>query len=155
MTAPIERVITSGTFSLDGGTWDVDNNVWLVGDADGLVVIDPAHDAEAILAAIGGRPVSAIVATHGHDDHISAVRVVADEPYVVRDVEVLAVQAEDPTDDGLLDACAHCSTPDSFRSSVAVPRKREVPPAGCDARSPVVLASLISRHPRTTRPARW
>jgi glyoxylase-like metal-dependent hydrolase (beta-lactamase superfamily II) len=78
VTAPIERVITSGTFSLDGGTWDVDNNVWLVGDADGLVVIDPAHDAEAILAAIGGRPVSAIVATHGHDDHISAARVVAD-----------------------------------------------------------------------------
>ena len=25
-------VVTSGTFSLDGGTWDVDNNVWLVGD---------------------------------------------------------------------------------------------------------------------------
>ncbi len=76
--APVERTVTSGTFSLDGGTWDVDNNVWLIGDADGLVVIDPAHDAEAILAAIGGRTVSAIVATHGHDDHISAAVAVAD-----------------------------------------------------------------------------
>src|SRR3954468_81872 len=38
---------------------------------------------------------------------------------------------------------AHCSTPDSFRSSVAVPRKREVPPAWSDARSPVALTSLI------------
>jgi len=29
----IERVVTSGTFSLDGGDFEVDNNVWLVGDA--------------------------------------------------------------------------------------------------------------------------
>ena len=44
----IERVVTSGTFSLDGGTWDVDNNVWLVGDDDEVLVIDAAHDAGAI-----------------------------------------------------------------------------------------------------------
>src|SRR5205823_2908226 len=29
MTARIEHLVTSGTFSLDGGTWDVDNNVWI------------------------------------------------------------------------------------------------------------------------------
>ena len=75
---PVERTVTSGTFSLDGGTWDVDNNVWLVGDADGLLVIDPAHDAVTILAAIGDRQVRAVVATHGHDDHISAAVAVAD-----------------------------------------------------------------------------
>ena len=28
----VERVVTSGTFELDGGSWEVDNNVWLVGD---------------------------------------------------------------------------------------------------------------------------
>ncbi|MEU1703769.1 MBL fold metallo-hydrolase, partial [Streptomyces pseudogriseolus] len=27
--ARIERLVTSGQFSLDGGTWDVDNNVWI------------------------------------------------------------------------------------------------------------------------------
>ena len=27
----IEQLVTSGTFSLDGGSWDVDNNVWIVG----------------------------------------------------------------------------------------------------------------------------
>jgi glyoxylase-like metal-dependent hydrolase (beta-lactamase superfamily II) len=68
----IERVVTSGTFSLDGGTWNVDNNVWLVGDDREVLVIDPAHDASPILAAVGSRDVTAIVCTHGHNDHINA-----------------------------------------------------------------------------------
>jgi len=73
VTLGIERLVTSGTFSLDGGTWDVDNNVWIVGNAEECVVIDPAHDARAVAAAVGGRKVKAILLTHGHDDHIRAV----------------------------------------------------------------------------------
>ncbi|MFC6885790.1 MULTISPECIES: MBL fold metallo-hydrolase [Actinomadura] len=72
MAARIEHLVTSGTFSLDGGTWDVDNNVWIVGDDAEAVVIDAAHDADAIAAAVGGRRLVAIVSTHGHDDHIDA-----------------------------------------------------------------------------------
>ncbi|MTD15339.1 MBL fold metallo-hydrolase [Nakamurella sp. YIM 132087] len=72
MAARVEKVVTSGTFSLDGGTWDVDNNVWLVGDDSEVLVIDAAHDADAIAAAIGDRKVVAILSTHGHDDHIDA-----------------------------------------------------------------------------------
>jgi glyoxylase-like metal-dependent hydrolase (beta-lactamase superfamily II) len=68
----IERVVTSGTFSLDGGTWAVDNNVWLVGDEREVIVVDAAHDAEAIAAAVGDRRVLGIVCTHAHDDHVSA-----------------------------------------------------------------------------------
>lgn len=68
----IDRVITSGTFSLDGGTWDVDNNVWLVGDAREVVVIDAAHDAAPIAERAGGRAVKAVVCTHAHNDHINA-----------------------------------------------------------------------------------
>ncbi|UVJ37911.1 MBL fold metallo-hydrolase [Arthrobacter sp. CJ23] len=68
----IDRVVTSGTFSLDGGTWDVDNNVWIVGDDSECIVIDPAHDPAAIFAAVGGRTVKAILLTHGHDDHIAS-----------------------------------------------------------------------------------
>ncbi len=68
----IERVVTSGTFSLDGGTWEVDNNVWLVGDENEVLVIDAAHDAEAIAAAVGDRRTRAIVCTHAHDDHVNA-----------------------------------------------------------------------------------
>lgn len=70
--ARIENVVTNGTFSLDGGTWDVENNVWIVGDDHEVIVIDPAHDAAAIAQAVGGRRVRAILLTHGHDDHIRA-----------------------------------------------------------------------------------
>ena len=74
----IEKVVTSGTFSLDGGTWDVDNNVWLIGDDDQVLVIDAAHDAEAIKAAVGSRRVDAILCTHGHNDHIDAAPALAE-----------------------------------------------------------------------------
>ncbi|MGI5282031.1 MBL fold metallo-hydrolase [Nonomuraea polychroma] len=68
----VERLVTSGTFSLDGGTWEVDNNVWLLSDGDQVLVIDPAHDAAAIAEAVGDRRVAGIVCTHAHDDHVNA-----------------------------------------------------------------------------------
>ncbi|HYJ54911.1 MAG TPA: MBL fold metallo-hydrolase, partial [Mycobacterium sp.] len=70
-TLRIDRVVTSGTFSLDGGTWDVDNNVWVVGDDDEVVVIDAAHTASRIVSAVVGRNVIGVIATHGHDDHVT------------------------------------------------------------------------------------
>ncbi len=72
MSARVEQVVTSGQFSLDGGTWDVDNNVWLVGDDHEVIVVDAPHDAAAILDAIDDRTVVAIVLTHGHNDHVNA-----------------------------------------------------------------------------------
>ncbi|MGQ4384569.1 MBL fold metallo-hydrolase [Streptomyces sp. SAS_270] len=71
-TARVERVVTSGTFSLDGDTFDVDNNVWLVGDDEEVLIVDAAHDARTIHQAVGGRHVTAIVCTHAHDDHVGA-----------------------------------------------------------------------------------
>ncbi|MFI0417930.1 MBL fold metallo-hydrolase [Spongiactinospora sp. 9N601] len=70
----IEKVVTSGVFALDGGTWEVDNNVWIVGSGEEVVVIDAAHDAPAILAAVGDRRIKAVVCTHAHNDHINAAR---------------------------------------------------------------------------------
>ena len=78
MTAQIAKIVTSGTFSLDGQDFAVDNNVWLIGDEREVLVIDAAHDPEAILAAVGGRRLSAIICTHGHNDHISAAPQVAE-----------------------------------------------------------------------------
>jgi glyoxylase-like metal-dependent hydrolase (beta-lactamase superfamily II) len=65
----VDHGLTSGTFSLDGQTFEVDNNVWVVGDDESCVVIDAPHDVAAILGVVGGRRVTAIVLTHAHDDH--------------------------------------------------------------------------------------
>ncbi|MFB7496258.1 MBL fold metallo-hydrolase [Streptomyces sp. NPDC056161] len=78
MAARIERLVTSGVFTLDGGTWEVDNNVWIVGDDEEAVVIDAAHDARAIAEAVGDRRLTAIVCTHAHNDHIDAAPALAD-----------------------------------------------------------------------------
>jgi glyoxylase-like metal-dependent hydrolase (beta-lactamase superfamily II) len=64
-------VITHGTFELDGGSWEVDNNIWLVGDDSEVVVFDAAHSVQPILDAVGGRKVVAVVCTHGHNDHVT------------------------------------------------------------------------------------
>ena len=66
----VEHLVTSGTFSLDGQTFDVDNNVWLLGNDDEVLVIDAPHDPDAIAAAVGDRTVVAIACTHAHDDHV-------------------------------------------------------------------------------------
>ena len=70
MAVRVDRAVVSGTFSLDGETHDVDNNVWVVGDDQECVVIDAPHDVDAILAVVGGRQVKAILCTHAHDDHV-------------------------------------------------------------------------------------
>lgn len=69
-TARIDHGVTSGTFSLDGQTFDVDNNVWVVGDDSECVVIDAPHDVDGIMAVVGDRTVRAILLTHAHDDHV-------------------------------------------------------------------------------------
>ncbi len=73
----IERVITSGVFALDGGEWEVDNNIWVVGNHDEVLILDAAHDHAPIVRAVNGRRVVAVVATHGHNDHINAADALA------------------------------------------------------------------------------
>ncbi len=69
---PVELVTTEGLFKLDGGEWEVTNNIWLVGDDREVVVFDAAHDHDPIVDAVNGRRVRSIVLTHGHNDHINA-----------------------------------------------------------------------------------
>jgi glyoxylase-like metal-dependent hydrolase (beta-lactamase superfamily II) len=76
--ARVERVVTSGIFSLDGDDFEVDNNIWLVGDDESVVIIDAAHQAGPIAEAVGDRRVELIVCTHGHNDHINAAAELAD-----------------------------------------------------------------------------
>jgi glyoxylase-like metal-dependent hydrolase (beta-lactamase superfamily II) len=70
MAARIDHGVASGTFSLDGETFQVENNVWVIGDEAECLVIDAPHSVEKILAVVGGRRVKAIVCTHAHDDHV-------------------------------------------------------------------------------------
>ncbi|MFV0526140.1 MAG: MBL fold metallo-hydrolase [Acidimicrobiales bacterium] len=77
--ARIDHVVTSGVFSLDGQDFEVDNNVWIIGDDREVVVIDAAHDHRPILEGIGDRRLRAVVCTHGHNDHINAAAALADE----------------------------------------------------------------------------
>ena len=70
MTAQIDHAESSGTFSLDGETFDVDNNVWVIGDDSECVVIDAPHEVSTIVDLVAGRQVLAIVCTHAHDDHV-------------------------------------------------------------------------------------
>ena len=79
MSVRIDRVVTSGVFSLDGEDFDVDNNIWLVGDDHEVIVIDAAHDHRPIVAGVDGRRVRAIVCTHAHNDHINAAAALAEE----------------------------------------------------------------------------
>ena len=94
MNDNISRVVTHGTFELDGGSWEVDNNIWLVGDGSDngdVIVFDAAHDAGPIVMAVGGRNVVAVVCTHGHNDHIT----VAPELSDALDAPVLLHPADD------------------------------------------------------------
>jgi len=103
----IELVTTDGLFRLDGGEWAVTNNVWLVGDDRTVVVVDAAHDAPAIAAAVRGRRVTAIALTHGHNDHINAaadLQELVDAPILLHPDDLMLWRDEYPDrqPDGLL-----------------------------------------------------
>ncbi len=70
MTARIDHAVAAGTFSLDGQTFEVENNIWIVGDDVECVIIDAPHHVPTILDLVGDRAVRAVLCTHAHDDHV-------------------------------------------------------------------------------------
>ena len=72
MSLRIDLVVTSGVFELDGARFDVDDNIWIVGDDEEVIVIDAGHDHRPIVEGVGDRNVTHIVLTHGHNDHINS-----------------------------------------------------------------------------------
>ena len=105
MAARVELLVTySGADSARPG---FANNVWVVGNDEECVVIDAAHDAPAIAAAVGKRRVVAILLTHGHWDHVGAapaLRGLVDAPVWLHpaDLPLWSVTNPDTLPDGEL-----------------------------------------------------
>ncbi|HEU0257620.1 MAG TPA: MBL fold metallo-hydrolase [Microbacteriaceae bacterium] len=105
--ARVGRLVTRGVIHVDGRDVALENNVWLVGDANEVIVIDPAHDPEATLAAVDGRLVTTILITHGHADHAGAALRFAelvDAPVFLHpaDLELWSESHPDRQPDGVL-----------------------------------------------------
>lgn len=66
----VDHATAAGTFTLDGETHEVENNVWVLGDDDDCVVFDVPHDVATVLRLVGDRECLAVLLTHAHDDHV-------------------------------------------------------------------------------------
>ena len=55
-----------------GGSGTDEINVWIVGDDEEVIVIDPGRDTAGVLDVVGDREVLAVICTHGHADHVAA-----------------------------------------------------------------------------------
>lgn len=123
---PVELVTTDGIFALDGGEFEVTNNIWLIGDDREVIVIDAAHDHRPIVDAINGRKVRSIVLTHGHNDHINAavpLRDAVDAPILLNDADRMLWEVVWPTEspDGGLNPGSTLSVADRRLGIIATP----------------------------------
>lgn len=57
----------------------VANNTYVLSDGQTTFVVDPSHDADAIISMLGNRSLDAIVVTHHHADHTSALKALKDK----------------------------------------------------------------------------
>lgn len=69
----IECVIIYGIFEFDGGSWEVDNNIWLVGDDFEVVVFDVVYYVVFIIDVVGGCKVVVVICMYGYNDYVMVV----------------------------------------------------------------------------------
>jgi glyoxylase-like metal-dependent hydrolase (beta-lactamase superfamily II) len=70
MSTRIDRF--SSPAAAGGGSGTDEINVWIVGDDEEVIVIDPGRDTTGVLDVVGDREVLAVICTHGHADHVAA-----------------------------------------------------------------------------------
>jgi hydroxyacylglutathione hydrolase len=84
-------------------------NCYVVSAGGDAVVVDPGAEADRIIKAVGDRRVAAILASHGHSDHVGAVKelaVATGAPFMVPAGDLalaekyVGVQAAVPLNDG-------------------------------------------------------
>lgn len=56
----------------------MDNNVYLLSAGGETVLIDGANEADAILGEVGPAPLTTVLQTHGHADHVVALAEIVD-----------------------------------------------------------------------------
>ena len=89
----------------------IETNVYIVDDGAGCIVVDPASNVDAILNALGGRKVDAILITHGHFDHTcaaAALREATGAPVIVgvNDMPMVTGEGGDKRHKNLVVPCA-------------------------------------------------
>jgi glyoxylase-like metal-dependent hydrolase (beta-lactamase superfamily II) len=88
----------------------LENNVYIIGDGEGVFVVDPSTDASKIVAALDGRKLDAIVLTHSHWDHVGAaaeLRALTGAPVIASVGDADAV--ESPSSDGTSRTALACT----------------------------------------------
>jgi hydroxyacylglutathione hydrolase len=80
----------------------LETNCWVVGDDKGgpVVIIDPADDSQAILEAVDDREIALVVLTHGHFDHLGAVRELLETsaaPFAMHELDAVNVTTAEGT----------------------------------------------------------
>jgi glyoxylase-like metal-dependent hydrolase (beta-lactamase superfamily II) len=86
MSARIDQVPPAGV----GTPGTAGTNVWVIGDDEEVIVIDPGRDAAAVLDVVGDREVLAVICTHGHAGQVAAAMEVAE-----RDEAAVALHRKD------------------------------------------------------------
>jgi glyoxylase-like metal-dependent hydrolase (beta-lactamase superfamily II) len=88
MSARIDQVSSPAVADGEPGAEQI--NVWIIGDDEEVIVIDPGADPAAVLDAVGEREVLAVICTHGHAAHVAAAIEVAE-----RDEAAVALHRKD------------------------------------------------------------
>ncbi|MCD8316923.1 MAG: MBL fold metallo-hydrolase [Eggerthellaceae bacterium] len=85
------------------------NNVYIISDGVGTMVVDPSDNAEEIIDALEGKQLDMIVLTHSHNDHVGAAKKLRDLTGAVVVASCIdAKQIEDTKPGEFTDAAEPC-----------------------------------------------